>query len=221
MSLIVLILAVAVVAGFLAGGSLRPFEHLRVHWWAVAPIGLAIQGAPVPMFTGVPPDVLGAALLLGSYGMLLAFASVNRRLPGAVLVFAGLALNLAVIAPNGGMPVDPVAARLAGAGSLSIEGTAKHHLMSADDVVPFLGDVIGIPPPARLVLSFGDVVLYVGLVVFVVTTMCGLARENVRPPARWFQMYRGKHLPLELRGLPRRLLLPPPKPAAARWGIAP
>jgi hypothetical protein len=220
MSLIVLILAVAVVAGFLAGGSLHPFEHVRVHWWAVAPIGLAIQGAPVPMFAGVQPDVLGGAMLLASYGMLLAFANVNRRLPGAVLVFAGLALNLAVIAPNGGMPVDPVAARMAGAGSLSIDGTAKHHLMGPDDVVPFLGDVIGIPPPARLVLSFGDVVLYVGLAVFVVTTMCGLARENVRPPARWFQMYRGKHLPPELRGLPRRLLLPP-TPAAARWGIAP
>jgi hypothetical protein len=106
MSLIAAIVVVAVVAGLLAGGSLRPFEHLRVHWWALAPIGLALQGAPLPEHPELPA---GAALLV-SYGLLLVFAAVNRRLPGAVLVFAGLALNLAVIAPNGGMPVDPAAA---------------------------------------------------------------------------------------------------------------
>ena len=221
MSLIVFVLVIALTAGFLAGGSMRPFEHLRVHWWAVAPIGLALQGAPVPMISSADPEIVGGVMLLASYGLLLTFTHVNRRLPGAVLVFAGLALNLAVVAPNGGMPVDPVAARLAGAGAFTIEGTAKHHLMSPEDVLPFLGDVIGVPPPGRVVLSLGDVVLYVGLIAFVVTTMRGLAPVNVRPPVRWFQMYRGKHLPVDRRGLPRRLLLPSPTPAGARWGIAP
>lgn len=221
MSLIALIVVVAVLAGFLAGGSLRPFEHLRVHWWALAPIGLALQGAPVPELPGVvDPDRLAMGVLLVSYAMLLAFTAVNRRLPGAALVFVGLALNVAVIAPNDGMPVDPDAARVAGARSVTIEETAKHHLLSSDDVLPFLGDVIGIPPPVRVVVSPGDVVLYAGVLAFIVMTMCGLARENVRPPPRWFPMYRGKHLPPERRGLPRRLLLPSPTPAAARWGTA-
>ena len=220
MSLIALIVVVAVLAGFLAGGSLRPLEHVRLHWWALAPIGLMLQSAPVPELPGVSSDLLAAGILLASYAMLLAFTGVNRRLPGAVLVFAGLALNVAVIAPNGGMPVDPRAARTAGADNLTIERTAKHHLLDSDDVLPFLGDVIGIPPPARVVVSPGDVALYAGVLVFVVMTMCGLARENVRPPARWFPMYRGKHLPPERRGLPRRLLLPTRPPAAARWGTA-
>jgi hypothetical protein len=218
MSPIVLIVALAVVAGLLAGGSLRPFEHLRVHWWALAPIGLALQGAPVPDLPGADRDVLAAMMLLGSYGTLLAFAGVNRRLPGMVLVLAGLALNLAVIAPNGGMPVDPVAARMAGTGSITIHADAKHHLLEAEDVLPFLGDVIAVPPPARIVMSLGDVVLYAGLMAFVVTTMRGLAPANVRPPARWLPMYRGKHLPPERRGLRRHLLPPSRPPAAARWG---
>ena len=220
MSLIALIVVVAVLAGFLAGGSLRPFEHLRVHWWALAPIGLTLQGAPIPELSGVDPDRLAMAVLLVSYAMLLAFTAVNRRLPGAALVFVGLALNVVVIAPNGGMPVDPDAARVAGARSVTIEETAKHHLLGSDDVLPFLGDVIGIPPPVRAVVSAGDVALYAGVLAFIVMTMCGLARENVRPPPRWFPMYRGKHLPPERRGLPRRLLLPSPTPAAARWGTA-
>jgi hypothetical protein len=219
MSLIAAIVVVAVVAGLLAGGSLRPFEHMRVHWWALAPIGLALQGAPLPQH----PDLPAGAVLLVSYGMFLVFAAVNRRLPGLALVFAGLALNLAVIAPNGGMPVDQAAARAAGAGTVTIEGTAKHHTLSSDDVLPFLADVIAVPQPAGVVASFSDVILYCGVMAFLITTMLGRARENVRPPARWFQMYRGKHLSPARRGLPRRLRVATASrsPAAtARWGTA-
>jgi Family of unknown function (DUF5317) len=217
MSLIAAIVVVAVVAGLLAGGSLRAFEHVRLLWWALAPIGLALQGAPLSEH----PQQAGTVLLV-SYGVLLAFAAVNRRLPGVVLVFAGLALNLAVIAPNGGMPVDPAAARAAGADTVTIEGTAKHHALSSDDVLPFLADVIAVPR-SGLVASFGDVVLYGGVVAFLITTMLGRARENVRPPARWLPMYRGKHLSPARRGLPRRLREAESgraPAAAARWGTA-
>jgi hypothetical protein len=218
MSPILLIVAPAVAAGFLAGGSLKPFERLRVHWWALAPLGLALQAAPVPDLLRVRPDTLAAVMLVASYGALIAFAAVNRRLPGAWLVLIGLALNLVVIASNGGMPVDPAALRAAGATSVSIEGDAKHHLMTGDDAVAFLGDTLPVPAPIGAVLSIGDVVLYAGVAWFVISLMRGHAPENVRPPVRWFRMYRGKHLSPARRGIrppqpPRRV------PAAAtRWG---
>jgi uncharacterized protein DUF5317 len=219
MSPIIIIVAVAVGAGFLAGGSLRPFERVRVHWWALAPFGLVLQGLPVPELARVNPTTLAAVMLLASYGALIAFAAVNRRLPGAWLILAGLALNLAVIAPNGGMPVDPLAMRAAGATSVEVEGDAKHHLMTSDDVLAFLGDTLPVPPPVSAVLSAGDVVLYSGIAWFVISLMRGRARGNVRPPPRWFPMYRGKHLSPERRGLrppqPRRALA-----GAARWGTA-
>jgi hypothetical protein len=221
MTLIVAIVVVAIAAGFLSGGSLRPFERLRVHWWAIAPIGLALQGAPVQALVRVDGDAVSTVVLVVSYVMLLCFAFVNRKLPGALLILTGLAMNVAVIAPNGGMPVDPAAARVAGAGAITIEDTAKHHVLRGDDVLPFLGDVIAVPPPVGVVLSAGDVVLYAGVLAFVVMTMRGLASRNARPPARWFQRYRGKHLPPDRRGLPRGLPLPSPAPAGARWGTAP
>lgn len=221
MTPILLILVAAVLAGLLAGGSLRPFERVRIHWWAFAAVGLALQAAPVPHIRSVDPDTVAAAMLLGSYAALLAFTAINRRLPGAPLILAGLALNLVVIAPNGGMPVDAGAIGRAGAETVTIEGDAKHHLMSPDDVLPFLGDTIAIPEPAGVIVSAGDVELYAGLVWFVVMTMLGRARENVRPAARWFQMYRGKHLPPARRGLPRRLRVATTSrtaAATARWG---
>lgn len=219
MTPILLILVIAVLAGLLAGGSLRPFERVRVHWWALAVVGLALQAAPVPDIGSLDPDVVAALIFLGSYAALLSFGAINRRLPGAPLILAGLALNLAVIAPNGGMPVDAAAMRRAGAETVTIEGDAKHHLMTEDDVLPFLGDIIAVPKPAGLIVSVGDLELYAGLMWFVVMTMLGRARENVRPPARRVQMYRGKHLPPGRRRLPRRYLPQRPAPAAAgRWG---
>jgi uncharacterized protein DUF5317 len=192
--LVLIVIGLAVCAGFLAGGSLRPFEHLNVHWWGVAVAGLALQGISL---TGDLGREAGLAVLVGSYGLLVAFAWVNRRLPALWLVMAGLVLNILVIGVNGGMPVSASALETAGAGAEGLigAGTAKHHLMGPDDSLTPLGDVIGIPPPVGAVISIGDVLLYAGVATLVVMIMLGRSGENRRPPARIFQGYRGKHLP--------------------------
>jgi hypothetical protein len=191
--LVLIVIGLAVCIGFVAGGSLRPFERFRVHWWGVALAGLALQG--LPLASGISRPV-GTAVLVSSYGLLGAFAWVNRRLPAVWLVMAGLALNILVIAVNGGMPVSADALDVAGARAeeLAGEGSLKHHLMGPDDMLTPLGDVIGIPPPIGAVISIGDVVLYAGVAILVVAVMLGRAGENRRPPARHFQGYRGKHL---------------------------
>jgi hypothetical protein len=196
--LVLIVIGLAVCAGFIAGGSLRPFERLNVHWWGVALAGLAFQAIPLPSGVGRP---VGSAVLVGSYWLLVAFAWVNRRLPVLWLVMAGLVLNILVIAVNGGMPVSAGAIETAGdrAEDLRGAGTAKHHLMGPGDTLRPLADVIGIPPPIGAVISIGDVLLYAGVAVLVVAVMLGRFGENRRPPARLFQGYRGKHLPPDRR----------------------
>jgi hypothetical protein len=192
--LVLVVIGSAVVVGFIAGGSLRPFEKLKLHWWGAALAGLALQG--IPSASGVSESI-GWAFLIASYGLLIAFAWINRRLPAAWLVIAGLALNLLVIGVNDGMPVSASALETAGASADGLvgAGTVKHHLMGPEDVLTPLADVIGIPPPIGAVISIGDVFLYVGLGILVVMVMLGRSGENHRPPARLFQGYRGKHLP--------------------------
>ena len=222
MILILIVLGLAVVAGFIAGGSLRPFERLKLHWWGVALLGLVLQG--VPLASGVSESV-GAAVLVVSYALLIAFAWVNRRLPAAWLVLAGLGCNLLVIGVNGGMPVSASALETAGASADGLvgAGTVKHHLMGPDDILTPLADVIGIPPPIGAVISIGDVLLYVGLAILVVTVMLGRSGENRRPPARLFQGYRGKHLPPPQGHRFSRWAAAPQKAPAggARWGTEP
>jgi hypothetical protein len=220
MSPILVVIAAAVLVGLIAGGSLRNFERLRVHWWALAFLGLALQIVPVPRFDNVPLWAVGAGMLVASYVLLLAFLAVNRWIPGAIVMAIGLLLNLAVVASNGGMPVSAGAIETAG-GSVAIlaDGAgAKHHLMNDADVLSPLGDVIPIPPPAGVVLSIGDVLLYAGVAWFIVQVMRGRSRENPRPIAMWFLTYRGKHAPRHWR-MPARYRAAPV--AAERSGTEP
>jgi hypothetical protein len=201
--LILIVVGIAVVVGFVAGGSLRPFQDVRFRWWAAAIAGLALQG--VPLTTNIDRRV-GFALLLVSYALLLVFVWRNRHLPALWLAFAGLAMNVLVIAVNGGMPVSAAALDVAGASpeGLSEGETAKHHLMGPDDMLTPLGDVIGIPPPIGAVLSVGDLFLYAGVAALVVAVMLGRSGAGRRRLPRWLEGYRGKHQPPERRFARRR-----------------
>jgi hypothetical protein len=202
MAFVLLIVAAAVLVGFIARGSLRNFERIRVGWWGIALVGLALQAVPVPARFG---SRWAVGVLVTSYIVLIVFVGLNRRLPAAPLILIGLLLNAVVIAANGGMPVSGSAIERAGArgeGLLTgIEGT-KHHLMGPDDVLTPLADVIPIPPPAGVILSVGDLCIYAGVAIFVIWVMLGRFQELPPPRAR-LQMYRGKHLPASRR-LPKR-----------------
>ncbi len=95
---------------------------------------------------------------------LLAFAVLNIRVGGMVLVVAGLGLNLVVTVLNWGMPVSVAALRSSGAvdattaASLTLTGGRT---VAAGARLGFLGDVI--PLPWGQVISIGDVSVLVGL----------------------------------------------------------
>lgn len=204
MSVVLIVIIVGLVAGFLARGTLRNFERVDIHWWGVAAAGLVLQ--VLPLHRWFDDDVVVVGALLASYMLLIAFVWVNRRLPAAPLMLAGLLLNVVVIAANGGMPVSADAIRATGSEAHALPGLiddGKHHLMTPSDVLTPLADVIGLPPPLATVLSVGDVLLYTGVVAFTVLIMRGRFAANRRPPA-WIPMYRGKHLPQHRRRLPHR-----------------
>ncbi len=219
MSPIVLILALAVLVGLAAKGSLRNFERVRVHWWALAFGGVALQALPAPAIGSLDPRVVGTVVLVLSYLLLLTFIAVNRWVPAAGVMAVGLLLNLAVVAANGGMPVSTSAIRTAGGSTLALATTpdAKHHVLTRDDVLTPLADVIPIPRPAGVVLSIGDELLYIGMAWFVIQVMRGRSRENPRPLAMWFLSYRGKHAPAHWR-IPARYRTAAPHASTAPSG---
>lgn len=218
-----LVLVASVGAGYLAGGRLQRIEQLRVRWWPLAPLGLVMQFLELPRAID-PAGTLTVLLLIFSYVVLLTFVGANIRAPGFPLLFVGLGLNLAVIAPNGGMPVSADALRESGQSAslpiLSGGGSAKHDLMREDHVLAPLGDVIAVGPPLGQVLSLGDLVLYAGLGWTVMQAMRGPSATALPVPSPGSHRgYRGKHRPY--RHLPRVVRTSPPPPAAARSGTGP
>ena len=98
MTLILLVIAAALIVGLLTGGSFRYFPSIPLGWWSLAIGGVVLQFLPLG-------GDAGFWTLVASFVLLLAFALLNIRAPGFILIFCGLLLNAIVIFANHGMPV--------------------------------------------------------------------------------------------------------------------
>lgn len=178
----ILAAALGVGIGLLVGGRLRFMAQKTLRMWPLLGAGLGLQVGASAVGGGA-----GTGLLLASFAALLAFSVANLATVGMWLVGGGIALNLAVIGLNGGMPVRPSALVRAGVAepgrAADVRLSAKHHLERPSDRLVVLADVIPVAP-LREVLSFGDLVMAVGTADVVVHLLAPVAgRRAVRPSA--------------------------------------
>jgi len=150
--------AVAILIIPLTGGQFRRLGkiQLRRPWMLFA--GLAIQILlDVVDLPRARYDDLGLAILLASYVLIIGFGLSNLLLTGMGVITVGVAMNAFVIAANQGMPYRyPEGAKT--------ETTVKHRPEQPDDILPELGDYIVLGSPFDMSISFGDLVIAVGLV---------------------------------------------------------
>lgn len=165
-------IAVAIVAGIVIGlvrgGSFERLAEASFRLWPLLILGIVVQGAAAFTAEGA------VTLILASYVLLLAFTAVNLVHAGMGVVFVGIALNVAVIGVNGGMPVRDDAIVAAGIVEReqipSLEFGSKRHLETDDDRLTVLGDIIPVPL-AKEVLSFGDLAMSVGVAAVLVNLL--------------------------------------------------
>ena len=194
MKLLLAVVLLSVCLGYLFGGRLDRLEALRPRWWGLVILGLGIQFVPLPNGVSGTDLVIRTAVLALSYSLLLTFALVNVRMPGMFLVVIGLACNMTVIVVNGGMPASTQA--LIDSGQADVvayvreQGADKHHLLTDDDQLTFLADVIAVPQPIGQAVSVGDILVYAGLTWLIVATMRGWT-PSARPAGS--RPRRGKH----------------------------
>jgi hypothetical protein len=154
----VVAIAVAILIVPLTGGRFRQLGRIRLRrpWLLFA--GLAIQIAlEVVDMPKARYDDLGLALLLLSYVFIIGFGLSNLLLAGMGVITVGIALNAFVIALNQGMPYKIPEGEKA-------ETTVKHRPEKPDDILPALGDSIAIGSPVDASISFGDLIIGIGLV---------------------------------------------------------
>jgi len=179
-SYLVVALAAGLVVGLALGGRPRHLAQKHFRWWLLLPLGVALQvlveadGVPAPH-----------ALLIVSYVYLLAFCAANLRHAGMGLILVGIALNAVVIVADNGMPVREKAvhqAAIAKPGETITIDEIKHHLERPDDTLMGLADIIPVKP-LHQVLSFGDLVLSVGVADLLVHLLLPVGGRRRRRPS--------------------------------------
>jgi hypothetical protein len=156
MSFLFVTLALALGVALVTGGRLRNIAATELRHPSILAAAVGIQLALEVLHpTRGTAGHLASALLVVSYVFLLLFCAANFRLRGLAVVAVGIALNGAVITVNHGMPIR--------APQAAVEATTKHHAERPSDRLTFLGDII-LVPALRQSLSFGDLIMMVGLV---------------------------------------------------------
>jgi hypothetical protein len=167
--------AVALLIPLVTFGSYKRLViESKFHWGWVLAVSIAIQ--LFLEFYDLPRrywDGLGYWLLVGSFVLLLAFVARNFVLRGMSIVFIGIACNALVITLNQGMPVKlPPEWR----DEKWAEASISHHPREDGEKLLVLSDIIIVREPVNNVLSFGDLILAVGL--------CDVAFHLSRNPKR-------------------------------------
>jgi hypothetical protein len=156
MSFLFVTVALALGLALVSGGSLSRIAATEIRHPSILALAVGIQLALEVLHpTSGTAGHLASALLVVSYVFLLLFCAANLRLRGLAVVAVGIALNGAVITINGGMPVR--------APEGAVETTTKHHAERDSDRLTPLSDII-LVPALRQSLSFGDLIMLVGLV---------------------------------------------------------
>lgn len=175
----------SIIVGFLRKGSLKALAFLQWKGGWIFPILLVFQ---IALFTLQNKfEVLGAIsgyLYMLVYVVGLYFMFLNRNKTGFTLILIGVFLNFLVMVVNGGrMPVSPEAASILEPGYLDIlknELYAKHTLLTEATRLGFLGDIIPLtdPYPRTQIISIGDVIMNVGIFLFIQDLMLGHKKRN-------------------------------------------
>jgi hypothetical protein len=174
---IAVVVTVAAAIAVLRGGSLQTLAATPVRWLWIVYAAFAVQlGAAL-----WSPDWLSDAgalfIVLASNAAIGTFLLLNRNLPGTAIAAIGIVLNIVVISANGAMPVSARATEIANTSRITEDAGVKHERLNDDTILPWLADVIPVPP-LRTIISVGDVVLALGIGYFVFVRTMSRRRDE-------------------------------------------
>lgn len=159
----VVVVVASIAASVARGGRIGRIADAELAAPGLLFVGLVLQlGVDAGAATGIVGGALGPVLLGASHVLVLWFIARNRHVPGMSLVFVGFLLNAIVMAVNGAMPVHPEAITAIGLDGAEVP-PGKHELMTSSTLLPWLADVIPLPP-IRTIISVGDLVLAAGMI---------------------------------------------------------
>lgn len=162
-----LVILTGLAVGWIRKGKIlaMPFVKLKLIWLLF--VAYALQHISIAWLHGTAYEVV----LIVSYLSILGFCVVNWRVPGVIWNLAGTAANFLVMLVNGlRMPAYLPAARALDAALVPalIRGRyAKSVAMSTHTHLNFLGDIFSFAIKPASLISVGDILFAIGLVILI------------------------------------------------------
>ncbi|MBN2900118.1 MAG: DUF5317 domain-containing protein [Clostridia bacterium] len=168
-------LLLGAIVGLIRKGRVSNLSEMQIRGWVLVVIGALIQFAPI---------LLNKFDLLPEYHVFFPFAALvimigvalmNLEKSGLWMILAGGVLNGVAIALNGfKMPVDLAGLKYAGLDAVAetiVDGSVINYVdaNTVDNFSSFLGKIVAVPSlyPFAKVLSVGDILMMVGIVLFI------------------------------------------------------
>ncbi len=173
-------IVLALIVGTLMGGGLPRLAELRLRWFWLLGVALALRLLAPLLWQGRASAELPVGIgFIVAYLLILVWLAGNWKVPGLQLATVGVGLNtIAVFLNAGRMPIWAGAFAAAGFDPATLAGDHFHVLLPAATAAQFVatggifGDVIPIPLPfLRDVVSVGDILLAMGIFWTIVYSM--------------------------------------------------
>ncbi|KPU45784.1 hypothetical protein OXPF_10190 [Oxobacter pfennigii] len=166
-------LLLSIIIGYILKGSIKRVnvENIKGSYIAFLSFGIEIM-IFIPVRKGIiSPGIITLLLYIVEYMLIFMFIYMNRKNKWILIMGIGFMLNAVAIFANGGlMPVSQAAIDAAGIkGSVSSEGL--YTLVNKSTRLWFLGDVIPFRIFRSYVVSIGDLVSAIGLMIFMISGM--------------------------------------------------
>lgn len=169
----VLAIIFGVIIGYILKGRLSNLEHMELKGIYLIAFGFAIEFVIILLIRKniVTAGISTLFLDVIMYLLILIFILLNRKNRYIVIMGMGFMLNALAIFSNGGtMPVSTSALEIIGF-STNVHTEGLYTLINANTNLSFLGDIIPIDFIGRFVVSVGDIVSGIGLILFIITSM--------------------------------------------------
>lgn len=167
------VLIISIIIGYIFKGRLKNIDTSNINGTYLVFAAFFIEFSIVMLVktSYISRGTLTFVLDLIMYMLLIIFIYLNIKNKPIVIMGAGFMLNALPIFLNGGaMPVSSTGASAAGL-TQNVAGEGLYVLINSKTKLAFLGDVIALKYPRPYVVSLGDIIIAVGLMIFIIGGM--------------------------------------------------
>ena len=165
--------ALGLTLGWVCGGSSQALKSVRLHCEVPVILLFVVQAIARGRVTGTGAMDFGVAVWVAACIALCFCLASSRREPGIWIAAVGLVLNVLVVLLNGGMPIAVPGGVDSGSLATAIRRSMGFYQIAGPSTIGAgLGDSMLFRfSTTKLLLSPGDVILAIGVVVFVSAAM--------------------------------------------------